>query len=132
MSNFFSTYKIIFYAFNFFLVLLYLFPGSLSGWVVYGNKQIQPQITPDFLISSNHFYLFVLISIVGFLTFVKQIQKKNLMIYLILLSIVLEIFHLFIPERSFQWSDLFGNLAGVIVVILVKNLINKYGVFKKK
>tara|TARA_Y100000389_G_scaffold118829_1_gene116001 strand:- start:323 stop:718 length:396 start_codon:yes stop_codon:yes gene_type:complete len=131
MIKFFYTYKIIFYSFNFFLILLYLFPGSLPGLIIYGDKKIQPQITPDFLISSNHFYVFVFISIIGFLTYIKQNQIKNLIIYLITLSITLEIFHLFIPERSFQWSDLFGNLIGVIIVILIKNLISKYGVFKK-
>ena len=131
MYKFFSTNKIIFYSLNFFLVLLYLFPGSLMGLIIYDNKQIQPQITPNFVISSNHFYIFVLISIIGFLTFLKQGQIKNLTIYLIFLSIVLEIFHLFIPERSFEWSDLFGNLVGVIIVILIKNLISKYGIFKK-
>ena len=131
MYKFFSTYKIIFYSFNFFLVLIYLFPGSLMGLFIYYDKRIQPQITPDFVISSNHFYIFVLISIIGFLTFLKQGQIKNLTIYLIFLSIVLEIFHLFIPERSFEWSDLFGNLVGVIIVILIKNLISKYGIFKK-
>ena len=113
------------------MVVLYLFPGSLPGLFIYGDKQIQPQITPDFLISSNHFYVFVLIAIIGFLTFLEPKHIKNLIIYLILLSIVLEIFHIFIPERSFQWSDLFGNFIGVIIVILIKNLINKYGVFKK-
>jgi|TARA_B100001094_G_scaffold249522_1_gene246828 hypothetical protein len=131
MYKFFSTNKIIFYSLNFFLVLLYLFPGSLMGLIIYDNKQIQPQITPNFVISSNHFYVFALISIIGFLTFLNKGQIKNLIIYLILLSIVLEIFHLFIPERSFQWADLFGNLVGVIIVILIKNLINKYGIFKK-
>ena len=50
-------------------------------------------------------------------------------IYLILLSIVLEISHLIVPERSFQWSDLFGNLLGVFLVILIKKLINKYDIF---
>ena len=131
MIKFFSNYRIIFYSLNIFLITLYLFPGSLVGWFIYGNKKIQPQITPDFLISSNHFYVFVFISIIGFLTFIKQSQIKNLIIYLITFSITLEIFHLFIPERSFQWSDLFGNLIGVIIVILIKNLISKYGVFKK-
>ena len=131
MYKFFSTNKIIFYSLNFFLVLLYLFPGSLMGLIIYDNKQIQPQITPNFVISSNHFYVFALISIIGFLTFLNKGQIKNLIIYLILLSIVLEIFHLFIPERSFEWSDLFGNLVGVIIVILIKNLISKYGIFKK-
>ena len=132
MLNFFSTHKVIFYLINTLLVILYLYPGSLLGWIIYGNKDIQPQLTPDFIISSNHFYIFALISIIGFFTF-TNLKKKNifLIIYLIFLSIILEIFHLVIPERSFQWHDLFGNLLGVIVVILLNNFINKYGRFKK-
>ena len=131
MIKFFSNYRIIFYSLNIFLITLYLFPGSLVGWFIYGNKKIQPQITPDFIISSNHFYVFILISAIGFLSFKNQNQIKNLIIYLVLLSLILEIFHLFIPERSFQLSDLFGNFLGVIVVIFVRNLINKHGVSKK-
>ncbi len=131
MIKLFSNHKIIFYSINFGLIFLYLFPGSLLGQVFYGNKKIQPQITPDFIISSNHFYVFILVSIVGFLTFIKINQIKILMIYLISLSIVLELLHLLIPHRTFQWADLFGNLIGVLVVILISNLINKYGLFKK-
>ena len=131
MIKFFSNYRIIFYSLNIFLITLYLFPGSLVGWFIYGNKKIQPQITPDFIISSNHFYVFILISAIGLLSFKNQNQIKNLIIYLVLLSLILEIFHLFIPERSFQLSDLFGNFLGVIVVIFVRKLINKYGVSKK-
>ena len=103
----------------------------MVGWFIYGNKKIQPQITPDFIISSNHFYVFIIISAIGFLSFKNQNQIKNLIIYLVLLSLILEILHLFIPERSFQLSDLFGNFLGVIVVIFVRKLINKYGVSKK-
>ena len=131
MRKFFSNHKIFFYFTNFFFIFVYLFPGSLLGWFIYDNKGIQPQITADFIISSNHFYAFILISIIGFLTFIKEFQIKFLIVYLILLSIVLEFFHLIIPERSFQWSDLFGNFLGVIVVIFVRKLINKYGVSKK-
>ena len=131
MIKFFSNYKIVFYSINFSLIFLYLFPGSLIGQVVYGNKEIQPQITPDFIISSNHFYVFVLVSIIGFLTFIRGNQVKILIIYLFLISLVLELLHLIIPHRTFQWSDIFGNLVGVVVVILIRNLINKYEVFKK-
>ena len=129
MIKFFSNNKIIFYFINCSLIFLYLYPGSLLGQVIYGSKKIQPQITPDFLISSNHFYVFIFITILGFLTFKKKNQIIVLIIYLILLSVILEIFHLFMPERSFQWSDLFGNLLGVVIVIFVKKLINKYAVF---
>ena len=131
MSKFFSRYKIIFYFSNILLIILYLYPGSLLGWIIYDNKSIQPQITPDFVISSNHFYVFVLISIIGFLTFANSKKNILLILYLIFLSVTLEIFHLVIPERSFQWPDLFGNLLGVIVVILLNNFINKYGKYKK-
>ena len=130
MIKFFSDYKIIFYSINLFLVFLYLFPGSLLGLAINNDIKLQPQLTPDFIISSNHFYVFVIVSIIGFFSFVKQKQVRYLIIYLIFLSVISEIFHLFIPERSFEWSDLFGNLLGVIVVIILKTLIKKYGVFK--
>ena len=131
MIKFFSNNKIIFFTLNIFLIFLYLFPGSLPGKILYGDIRIQPQITPDFIVSSNHFYTFILISIIGFFTFIKLKQIKILILYLILLSIVLEFLHLMIPERTFQWSDLLGNLLGVIVVILIRNLISKYEIFKK-
>ena len=130
--KFFSNYKIIFYSINISLIILYLFPGSIFGCIFFDDCSIQPQITPDFAkISSNHLYVFFIFSIFGYLTFLKDKQIKYLIIYLILLAVLLEICHLFIPQRSFQWSDLFGNLLGVFVVIFFKNLINKYGLFKK-
>ena len=131
MINFFSNYKIIFYSINFFFIFLYLFPGSLLGLILYDDIKTQPQITSDFIVSSNHFYVFVLISIVGFLSFSESKKIKYLMIYLFLLSSTLETFHLIVPKRSFQWSDLFGNLLGVSVVILIYFLIKKYENFKK-
>ena len=131
MIKFFSKYKIIFYFLNFCLIFLYIFPGSLIGLLLYGEIKMQPQITSDFIISSNHFYVFILLSMVGFLTFFKFNETKILIIYLLVLSIILEVFHLLIPERSFQWQDLFGNIFGVIVVIFIKKIINKYGLFKK-
>ena len=129
MIKFFSNYKIIFYSINISLIFLYLFPGSLIGQVLYGSKEIQPQITPDFIISSNHFYVFFIVSSIGFLSFIKPGQIRNLIFYLILLSIILEFLHMIIPERTFQLSDLFGNLVGVTVVIFIRNLIKKHGVY---
>ena len=129
--KFFAKFKVIFYFMNFCLIFLYIYPGSLLGIVFYGDKKIQPQITPDFYISSNHFYVFVLISTIGFMSFIKAKQIKYLIYYLVFISIILEIFHLFVPGRTFQWSDLFGNMAGVLIVIFFNNLISKYGNLKK-
>ena len=131
MTKFFSKYKIIFYLTNFLLIILYIFPGSLLGCVFLNDCTIQPQITSDLIISTNHFFAFAFISVIGFYTFTKSNHIKYLILYLIFLSIILEIFHLIIPERSFQFVDLLGNLLGVIIVIFIYSLINKYGVFKK-
>ncbi len=126
MFNFFTKYKIIFYLTNFILILLYLFPGSLIGCILYDDCKLQPQITPDYIISSNHLYAFAILTLIGFFTYKNSKKTQYLAIYLIVISIFLELFHSFIPERSFEYSDLFGNLAGVIVVIIVFNLFKKY------
>ena len=126
MIKFFTKYKIIFYSSNFILILLYLFPGSLIGCFLYNDCELQPQITRDYIISSNHLYAFAILSSIGFLTYKNSKKKRYLSGYLIAVSIFLEIFHYFIPERSFEYSDLFGNLAGVIIVIIVFNLLKIY------
>ena len=131
MINFFSKFKIFFYVINLLLIVLYLFPGSLLGCIFFDNCKVQPQITSDFIISSNHFYAFGLVTILGYLTFLNSEKLKQVLYYLLVISVLLEVFHIIITERSFQWSDLFGNLLGVVVVIFVKSLINKYGTNKK-
>ena len=125
MSNYLAKYKFIFYLFNLILILFYLFPGSLLGCILYNDCKLQPQLTPDFFISSNHFYAFILLSVLGFFTYIKSTQIFYLSIYLILLSLILEIMHLFIPERSFEFPDLFGNFIGVIVVVIFRYLLKK-------
>ena len=119
MINFFSKYKFIFHLANVFLIILYIYPGSILGYVIYDDLQIQPQITRDFIVSTNHVYAFFLISLLGLLTFKKSNKLNILILYLIILSIILEILHLIIPERSFQLADLFGNLIGVIILIII-------------
>ena len=125
MIYFFSKYKFIFYLFNFFLILLYLFPGSLIGCFLYDDCKLQPQITPDFIVSTNHLYAFVLLSSIGYLTFNKFSQFLSLTIYLITLSIILEMLHYVIPDRSFEISDLFGNFIGVIIITIIVYFFKK-------
>ena len=108
---------------NFTIIILYLYPGSILGWIVYGNLKSQPQLTGDFLsLSSNHFYTFLILSFTAVLSYSNNSKKLNyIFLYLFLISIILELAHLVIPNRSFQFEDLIGNLTGVIVsYILIK------------
>ena len=116
----------VFHCVNLVLIIFYLFPGSILGYFLYKNPSIQPQITKDFLISSNHFYAFIVLSIIGILAYHNTIKIDFLINYLFLSSITLEFFHIFIPNRSFEVSDLFGNIMGVVVVFIIYKIKQKY------
>ena len=126
MINFLSKYKFIFYLSNLILIVLYLFPGSLLGCFLYKDCILQPQLTPDFLVSTNHLYAFCLLSIIGLFTYSNSDKLNFLNTYLVLLSIILEILHIFTPVRGFEFSDLFGNLLGVIIVLVINFFYQKY------
>jgi hypothetical protein len=92
------------------------------GWFLYDNHLKQPQITSDFLLSSNHVYAFILLSILGVISY--QINHyRFLFLYLFFLSIILEVCHLVIPNRGFEFSDLFGNIVGVLIIFFFANLV---------
>ena len=115
-----------FHTANLILIIFYLYPGSIFGYLLYGDSSIQPQITRDFIISSNHVYVFIVLSTLGIIAYQDTKKIKILTIYLFLLSIVLELFHLIIPNRGFEWSDLLGNILGLIFVIVIYKVKNKY------
>jgi glycopeptide antibiotics resistance protein len=122
-----NIFKVIFHISNIIVIFLYLFPGSILGLLFYGNLGKHPQLTDDFInISSNHFYTFFVLSIMGILSYLKH-KKLNLLItYLLLLSVILELSHLLISQRSFELSDLFGNILGVVVTIIIYKIWKKY------
>ena len=115
-----------FHTINLTLIIFYLYPGSIFGYVMYNNTSIQPQITRDFLISSNHFYVFIVLSAIGILAYYNSRKIDFLINYLFLLSIILEFFHMFIPNRGFELRDLFGNILGVTIVVVVYKIKKKY------
>ena len=120
----FSYLKIIFHTANIVLITLYIFPGSILGWFLYGNIGLQPQITSDFIVSSNHVYSFITLTILGYISY-KNHKLNLLFIYLFLISIFLEILHIIIPNRGFEFSDLFGNILGVLIIYIF-HLVIKY------
>ena len=115
-----------FHTINLILIIFYLYPGSLIGFFLYNDSSIQPQITRDFLISSNHFYVFIILSISGIIAYNKTTRINVLITYLFLFSIILEFFHIIIPNRNFELSDLLGNFLGVVLIITFYKIKNRY------
>ena len=123
IKNFFKT---CFFSANIILITLYLFPGSILGCFLYNNCYRQPQITQDFIVSTNHIYAFTLLTCLGIFSYHNTNKINFLVLYLILLSIILELFHIIIENRGFEISDLFGNIVGVTLVILIYKIVIRY------
>ena len=116
--------KTAFHTSNIGLILIYLYPGSIFGWLLYDDIEKQPQLTSDFTIfSTNHVYAFMAVSLLGVISYNNK-KITILLIYLLFISIVLGLCHFLIPERSFEYQDLFGNLFGVILIFILFKLYN--------
>ena len=109
------------------LLILYLFPGSLIGYLFYGDFGKQPDFIPNPIGTSiNHALAFFYLSILGLISYLRDKSFNQATTFLISLSIILELSHYFIPNRSFQFLDLFGNLLGTLIAILIIIFYKKY------
>ena len=111
--------KFIFHIANILLIVFYLFPGSITGCLLYNDCKTQPQLTSDFIVSSNHVYVFTIISLLGFVTYAKDKVFKIIIAYFFFIAIFLELAHIIIPERSFEVKDLGGNIFGVVISLVI-------------
>ena len=79
---------------------------------------------PDFIsnplgTSINHLIAFFYLSTIGLISYVKEFSFNHTAIFLIILSFILELSHLIIPNRSFQYLDLIANLFGTLLAIII-------------
>ena len=108
LNNFFQK---LFHLMVLLLVLLYLYPGSILGFLIYGDFGKQPDMIPNPMGTSiNHALAFFYLTILGLASYLNERSFKKILIFLIVLSLFLELSHLFIPNRSIQSFDLLANL----------------------
>ena len=112
--------KYIFHFSVLFLIIISLWPGSLLGFLFYGDCGKQPDLVENpFGTAINHFIYYIYLSLLGFFIYLKNENFKKLVYGLFFLSITLELLHFIIPNRSFEMVDLVGNIFGVMVAYLV-------------
>jgi len=103
-----------------FLIVISLWPGSLLGFLFYGDWEQQPNLVENpFGTTINHFIYYIYLSLLGFFIYLKNENFKKLVYGLFFLSITLELLHFIIPNRAFQLADLLSNIFGVMVAYLV-------------
>ena len=127
MKNiFFSTTKYLFFFSFIILLILYLFPGSLIGYFLYGNLGKQPDfISNPIGTSINHLIFFFYLSILGFIFRSNQKKFINSFSFLFLISLILELLHHFIPNREFELNDLYANSLGVMLAYIMFRFFKK-------
>ena len=125
-NTIFSTIKYLFYFSFVTLLILYLFPGDLIGYFLYGNLGKQPNfISNPIGTSINHLIFFFYLSILGFIFRKNQKKFINSFSFLFLISIILELLHYFIPNRAFELIDLYANSLGVLLAFFMLKFFKK-------
>ena len=106
------------------LLILYLFPGSLIGYLLYGNLGQQPNLISNPIGTSiNHLIFFSYITI---LATIVRFRVKNIFTSfkaILFISCVSEILHLIVPNRAFELYDLIANITGVAIVLIIYSFI---------
>ena len=125
-NTIFFVLKYLFYFSFIILLILYLFPGSLIGYFLYGELGKQPNfISNPIGTSINHLLFFFYLSILGFIFRSYQRKFINSFPFLFVISIILELSHFFIYNRTFEHNDLYANSLGVLLAYFIFKLFRK-------
>ena len=109
------------------LVILYLFPGSLVGFLLYGDLGKQPNLISNPIGTSiNHMIFFFYLGILSFIILIKDKKLIFSFPFLFCVSILFELLHIIIPNRAFELNDLLANSFGVIFAFFIFKLMKKF------
>ena len=115
-----------FYSINLIIILFYLFPGNIFELILDNNLKTKSDTYVNPFMLFSHFFGFAILSVSGIFTYKKTKKINFLIIYLFLLSIILELFHIIIPVREFEMNDLFGNIVGVILTVFIYKVVIRH------
>ena len=106
------------------LFILYLFPGSLIGYLLYEDLGKQPNLVDNPIGTSiNHLFYFIYLTALAVICNLKRTQIFTNFYFIFFIAVFLEATHYIIPNRAFELYDLFANVAGVLMIFLIRKLI---------
>jgi len=113
----------LYYLSLFVLLVIYLFPGSIIGYLLYLDLGKQPTLVNNPIGTSiNHFFYFFYLTFLGLIYNLSKKKFINSFLFLFFLSFFLELLHFYIPNRAFELNDLIANIAGVICIFFLFKL----------
>ena len=137
MNNIIIKYISYIYLFSLLVIFIfYLFPGDIVTYFIYGEFRHNENVLQNPIGSSvhwvintggyslNHTIIFFYITFVGLYIFFKRNSIVAILTF-VSTSIIFEILHFIIPNRSFELIDLVSNIIGVIAAILIFQKLKK-------
>ena len=126
-NNIFKFFIYLYYLSLVILLIIYLFPGSIIGYLLYGDLDKQPNLVNSPIGTSiNHFFYFSYLTFLGLIYNLSEKKFINSFFFLFILSLSLELLHLLIPNRAFELNDLLANILGVVGIFFLFNLKKKF------
>ena len=105
------------------LLIIYLYPGSIIGYLLYADLGKQLSLVDNSIGTAiNHFFYFFYLTFLGVICNLSEKKFINSFIFLFFLSFFLELLHFFIPNRAFELNDLLANIIGVISIFFLFTL----------
>ena len=102
------------------LLIIYLYPGSIIGYLLFGDLGKQPSLVNNPVGTSiNHFFYFFYLTFLGLICNLSEKRFINSFLFLFALSFFLELLHFFIPNRAFELKDLLANIVGVVSIFIL-------------
>ena len=105
------------------LLIIYLYPGSIIGYLLYADLGKQLSLVNNSIGTAiNHFFYFFYLTFLGVICNLSEKKFINSFLFLFFLSFFLELLHFFIPNRAFELNDLLANIIGVISILFLFKL----------
>ena len=126
-NNILKLIKYLYYLSIVILLIIYLFPGSIIGYFLYGDMYKQPSLVRNPIGTSiNHFFYFTYLTFLGLIYSLSKKKFINSFLFLFVLSIFLELLHFFIPNRAFELNDILSNSMGILIIFFLSKLVKKF------
>ena len=122
-------FKIVFLFWLFLIFITSIYPGNLIGLIFKGDPNSYPggQVSNYFLEYSSHFISYFLLSFFAIFAFDFNDRILEKVSFLFIFALMMELLHIFIPNRSYENYDLVMNILGVLFglfFLLKSNQIN--------
>jgi len=126
-NNILKSIVYLYYLSLFFLLIIYLFPGSIIGYLLFADLGKQPSFVNNPIGTTiNHFFYFFYLTFLGLIYNLSEKKFINSFLFLFILSFFLELLHFFIPNRAFELKDLLANIIGVVSIFFLFKLKKKF------